>query len=91
MTGVWVGNSDGRPMRNNTTGASGAASIWHDFMDAIIADLELLEVLNVPGDGQSKEVWEFVPPPDVEKRVECRGSLPCRAEGEYFIAIGSMS
>ncbi|MBV7336811.1 transglycosylase domain-containing protein [Chloroflexi bacterium TSY] len=83
VTGVWVGNSDGRPMRN-TTGASGAAPIWHDFMDAVIAEPKLLEALNIPRDSQSDDTWEFDPPPDVEKHAECRGSLPCRKEGEYF-------
>ena len=32
--GVWVGNSDGRPMRD-TYGSQGAAPIWHDIMEAI--------------------------------------------------------
>jgi len=32
--GVWVGNSDNRPMRN-TYGSQGAAPIWHDIMESI--------------------------------------------------------
>ncbi len=34
--GVWVGNSDGHPMRQ-TSGVEGAAPIWHDFMQAALA------------------------------------------------------
>ena len=32
LAGVWVGNSDGRPMRN-VLGSSGAGAIWHEFME----------------------------------------------------------
>lgn len=32
LAGVWVGNSDGRPMRF-VLGSSGAGLIWHDFME----------------------------------------------------------
>jgi len=32
VVGVWVGNTDNRPMRN-ISGISGAAPIWHDFME----------------------------------------------------------
>ena len=32
VTGVWVGNADNRPMRN-VSGITGAAPIWHDFME----------------------------------------------------------
>ncbi len=32
VTGVWVGNADNQPMRN-VSGITGAAPIWHDFME----------------------------------------------------------
>jgi 1A family penicillin-binding protein len=32
VTGVWVGNNDGRPMTAGAAGAMAAAPIWHDFM-----------------------------------------------------------
>ncbi|MDY7040003.1 MAG: PBP1A family penicillin-binding protein, partial [Chloroflexota bacterium] len=32
VTGVWVGNADNTPMRD-VSGISGAAPIWHDFME----------------------------------------------------------
>jgi hypothetical protein len=36
VTGVWVGNADFTPM-NNTSGVTGAAPIWHNFMEAALA------------------------------------------------------
>ncbi len=36
VAGVWAGNSDGHPMRN-TSGLTGAAPIWNDFMQAVLA------------------------------------------------------
>ena len=38
--GVWAGNTDGTPMRN-TTGLTGAAPIWHDFMETVFSRPEL--------------------------------------------------
>jgi membrane carboxypeptidase/penicillin-binding protein PbpC len=35
VAGVWVGNSDNRPMRR-VSGVSGAGPIWHDFMEAAL-------------------------------------------------------
>ena len=36
--GVWVGNNDNSPMRNNAAGANSAAPIWNAFMRAALAD-----------------------------------------------------
>jgi 1A family penicillin-binding protein len=47
VTGVWAGNSSGQPMRN-TTGLTGAAPIWHDFMEAVFADPALERVARNP-------------------------------------------
>ncbi|MFQ5878821.1 MAG: penicillin-binding transpeptidase domain-containing protein [Dehalococcoidia bacterium] len=33
--GVWVGNADNRPMRQ-VSGISGAAPLWHDFMEEVL-------------------------------------------------------
>jgi membrane peptidoglycan carboxypeptidase len=41
VTGVWVGNADNTPMVNST-GITGAAPIWHDFM------LKAFDILNLP-------------------------------------------
>ncbi len=40
VTGVWAGNTDGSPMRNSS-GLTGAAPIWHSFMEAVFADPQL--------------------------------------------------
>ncbi len=37
VTGVWVGNADNTPMYN-VSGVRGAGPIWHNFMEAALAD-----------------------------------------------------
>jgi membrane peptidoglycan carboxypeptidase len=37
VVGVWVGNADSSPM-TRISGATGAAPIWHDFMEAALRD-----------------------------------------------------
>jgi LysM repeat protein len=81
LAGVWVGNSSGQPMRN-TTGISGAAPIWHDFMEAVLNNPEFLQMLDAPEDDP--EAWVFAPPRDVEIRPDCPLRLICRKGGEYF-------
>lgn len=39
VVGVWVGNSDNTPMAN-VSGITGAAPIWHDFMEGALAGRE---------------------------------------------------
>ena len=58
VTGVWVGNSDGRPMRE-TSGLSGAAPIWSNFMEEALRDLP---------------VEEFTRPPDIVQVEVCRAT-----------------
>ncbi len=83
-TGVWAGNADGHPMKN-TTGLTGAAPIWHDFMEAVIANPRLRELIGAPDDPANPAAgWEFVPPPDVELRPDCPPGLTCREGGEYY-------
>ncbi|MCS6844697.1 MAG: PBP1A family penicillin-binding protein [Caldilineales bacterium] len=78
--GVWAGNSDGRPMRN-TTGLTGAAPIWRDFMEGVLASPGLLATLGAPADPAA---WQFQPPADMEQRSDCPPGLFCREGGEYF-------
>lgn len=81
VTGVWAGNSNGQPMRS-TTGVTGAGPIWHDFMEAIIADPALLSTLDAP---TAAEAWVFPPPPEAAKRVvTCPTPLTCPESGEWF-------
>ncbi len=82
VTGVWAGNTDGRPMKQ-VSGVSGAGPIWHDFMEGVLADPALLAAIAAPSDPAA---WAFLPPPDVEQRPECPPGLACRDGGEYFTA-----
>ncbi|PZS10495.1 MAG: hypothetical protein DLM70_00495 [Chloroflexi bacterium] len=58
VTGVWTGNADRSPMID-VIGLTGAAPIWHDFMEAAFTQLSLHPV-------------PFTPPPDVVVTSQCR-------------------
>jgi penicillin-binding protein 1C len=80
VAGVWAGNSDGRPMRS-TSGVTGAAPIWHDFMELVLSDPAMLATLAAPSD---EAAWQFVPPVTVAQRPDCPPGVRCRNGGEYF-------
>jgi hypothetical protein len=80
VTGVWAGNTDGHPMKK-VSGIAGAAPIWHDFMEGVLADAELRRTL---GADDAAAAWDFAPPTDVEQRDECPPGAACREGGEYF-------
>ncbi len=83
VAGVWVGNTDGRPM-NSATGASGAGPVWNAFMRRVLDDPDLLARLDAPTDISA---WEFPLSADVEKRDDCPPGLTCRqGGGELFSA-----
>lgn len=42
VTGVWVGNSSGEPMKR-VFGSRGAAPVWHDFMEEALRDTPVQE------------------------------------------------
>jgi membrane peptidoglycan carboxypeptidase len=46
--GVWVGNADNTPMRD-VSGISGAAPIWHDFMEEALQQVPVLDFPVPPG------------------------------------------
>jgi penicillin-binding protein 1C len=80
VAGVWAGNSDGTPMRN-VTGVTGAAPIWHAFMEAVLADPELLATLGAP---QTADGWAFIRPSGViSTTVACPQGIRC-PESEVF-------
>ncbi|MCC6454302.1 MAG: transglycosylase domain-containing protein [Caldilineaceae bacterium] len=80
VTGVWAGNSDGRPMRN-VSGVTGAAPIWNAFMEAVLADPQMLALLDAPTDPAA---WAFVAPAGVvTQKIECPSGITC-AEEEVF-------
>jgi 1A family penicillin-binding protein len=76
LAGVWVGNSDGRPMRF-VLGSSGAGLIWHEFMERAL-------------EGEPVETFE--PPPGLVRGTVCAqtGYLPgpeCgRTVTDWFLA-----
>ena len=48
VTGVWVGNADGRPMVQ-VSGVEGAGPIWHDFMETALRGWPVLTFPEPPG------------------------------------------
>ncbi|MFZ2486620.1 MAG: transglycosylase domain-containing protein [Anaerolineae bacterium] len=82
VAGVWAGNSDGHPMRN-TSGLTGAAPIWHDFMEGVLADPALLATLQASDDPAA---WAFTPPNDMQPSASCPPTVLCRVGGDYFSA-----
>ncbi len=83
LAGVWVGNTDGRPMRN-ATGAGAAAPVWNRFMRAVHEDPAFMEIL---GAGTEEKDWAFTIPESVKLLDVCPPGLTCRREGgELFSA-----
>lgn len=58
VAGVWVGNADNEPM-HNVSGITGAAPIWHDFMEEVL---------------QGKPVLDFEQPPGLLRQEICADS-----------------
>ncbi|MCC6169625.1 MAG: transglycosylase domain-containing protein [Caldilineaceae bacterium] len=80
VAGVWAGNSNGAPMRN-VTGVTGAAPIWHAFMEGVLADPELLKTLGAPQGGDG---WAFIRPSGViSTTITCPPGIRC-PETEIF-------
>lgn len=83
LAGVWVGNTDGHPMRN-ATGAGAAAPVWNRFMRAVHEDPAFMEIL---GAGTEEKDWAFTIPESVKLLAVCPPGLTCRREGgELFSA-----
>ena len=80
VAGVWTGNSDGTPMWGNS-GAAGAAPLWHNFMEAVIADKGMRELIGAPDDPN---LWTFDAPASVVQLPDCPPAVRCRTGGEYF-------
>jgi hypothetical protein len=66
-----------------TSGLTGAAPIWHDFMEGVLANPAALTTLEAPAEPSSPD-WAFRPAAGVEQRQECPPGLACREEGEWF-------
>ena len=82
VVGVWTGNSDGTPMLGSS-GVSGAAPIWREFMLAALGDEEARSRFGLP---LAEDEWQFTPPPDVTAIDICPPDVTCRTGGEYFSA-----
>jgi penicillin-binding protein 1C len=81
VAGVWAGNPNGAPM-SGVTGVTGAAPIWHDFMEGVIADPAMLATLDASDDPAD---WEFQPPADaIQRQIACADKVECPTTNEYF-------
>jgi membrane peptidoglycan carboxypeptidase len=81
VAGVWVGNADNTAMRG-TTGLTGAAPIWHDFMEFALKPLPVDPLAPPPGvekaavGRESGRLWlEGCPEPKIEDLFPT-GALP---------------
>jgi hypothetical protein len=69
VVGVWAGNTDNSAMAEGTSGLTGAAPIWHDFMTAVYNDPDLTTLLEQPGLPELRA--DFAPPSGLEERPVC--------------------
>jgi membrane peptidoglycan carboxypeptidase len=67
VVGIWVGNTDGHPMRNSS-GLTGAAPIWRAIIEGIYRDPALVASLYTHGEPPP---LEFERPPGLEEREVC--------------------
>lgn len=49
VVAVWAGNTDNSQMAEGTSGLTGAAPIWHDFMTAVYQNTQMRSLLEAPG------------------------------------------
>jgi 1A family penicillin-binding protein len=87
VTGVWVGNSDGHPMKD-VLSARGAGLIWHQFMEAALDGVPPRDFPR-PADVVEREVCQLsglLPTPDCPKTVVdlfTPADLPNRPDDMY--------
>ncbi|MBN1429747.1 MAG: PBP1A family penicillin-binding protein [Anaerolineae bacterium] len=69
VVGVWAGNTDNTPMAEGTSGLTGAAPIWHDFMAAFYNRPDMTEIIE---DSRLPPLRsDFTPPDGMEQRPIC--------------------
>ena len=84
VAGVWVGNSDGSPMRD-VVSAAGAGRIWHMFMEAALADVPARPFAR-PADVTTREVCKLsglLPTPECPEKIQAifaPGTIPTKAD-----------
>jgi 1A family penicillin-binding protein len=84
ITGVWVGNSDGRPMRD-VQGARGAGRIYHQFMETALASTPMRVFARPPGvvEREVCALSGLLPSSDCPERVRelfAPNNLPTRQD-----------
>ncbi len=88
VVGVWVGNTDNRPMRDSS-GLFGAAPIWNQIMQGVYADATMLTQLKVNG---ALPPGEFTRPAGVEALPVClpagTGGSACAASRTDLFIVG---
>lgn len=89
VVGIWVGNSDGRPMVNSS-GLTGAAPLWNSIMQTIYNNPEMMQSLwengRPPANG-------FIQPQGIELRPVCypsgTGGSSCTASRNDWFIVGA--
>jgi penicillin-binding protein 1C len=88
VTGVWVGNVDNKEMQG-VSGVSGAGPIWHNFMEAALANRPVLDFARPDGIGEREvcawsgaEASQYCP----DKRVDLfvADQPPPKADQDVF-------
>ncbi|UCG24692.1 MAG: transglycosylase domain-containing protein [Chloroflexota bacterium] len=86
--GVWVGNTDGHPMRDSS-GLRGAAPLWRSIIEHLYADETLLSDLAIQGQQPPDE---FPMPNGLEERKVClprgSGGSSCTSSREDLFVTG---
>jgi membrane peptidoglycan carboxypeptidase len=91
VVGAWMGNADGRPMRDSS-GLRGVAPAWRRILETIYAEPALLQSLAVHGELPATE---FNRPAGIEERPVClprgTGGTSCTAQrSDFFLTAGPM-
>lgn len=89
VVGIWMGNSDGRPMIDSS-GLRGAAPLWNKIMQTIYNDPEMMQSLWVNGRPPANG---FIQPQGIELRPVCypsgTGGRSCTASRSDWFIVGA--
>jgi membrane peptidoglycan carboxypeptidase len=89
VVGIWMGNSDGRPMVNSS-GLQTAAPLWNNIMQTIYNDPTMMQSLAVNG---RPPATGFIQPQGIELRPVClpsgTGSSRCAASRNDWFIVGA--